>query len=62
MRYYAQYNDTGTLLTIGIGPVVAEIAEAEYTRPIAEIREKAVHCGRGRSGTARDRRRRTFRH
>lgn len=55
MRYYAQYNDTGTLITIGTGPVVAEITEAEYTRPIAEIREKAVRCGRGRNGTVRDR-------
>ena len=54
MRYYAQYNDTGALLTIGTGPVVAEITEAEYTRPIAEICEKAVHCGRGRNSTARD--------
>lgn len=57
MRYYAQYNDTGTLIAIGTGPVVAEITEAEYTRPIAEICEKAVHCGRGRNSTARDRRR-----
>ena len=42
MRYYAQYNNSGALLAIGTGPGGAEITEAEYTRLIAEIREKAA--------------------
>ena len=57
MRYYAKYNDSGNLLAIGTGCGGTEITEAEYTRPISEIREKAAHCGRGRNGTVRDRRR-----
>lgn len=54
MRYYKQISDS-IIIAIGTGPVVAEITEAEYTRPIVEIHEKAVHCGRGRNGTVRDR-------
>ena len=42
MRYYAQYNDSGTLLAIGTGPGGVEITEAEYNRLLAEIREKAA--------------------
>lgn len=42
MRYYAQYNDSGILLAIGTGPGGVEITEAEYTRLLAEIREKAA--------------------
>lgn len=42
MRYYAQYNASGTLLAIGTGPGGVEITEAEYTRLLAEIREKAA--------------------
>ena len=57
MKYYVQYSDSGPLLTIGTVPIGTEITEAEYTRPIAEIREKTVHCGRGRNSTARDWRR-----
>lgn len=41
MRYYAQYNDSGSLLAIGAGPGGTEITEAEYNRLLAEIREKA---------------------
>ena len=41
MRYYAQYNDSGKLLAIGTGAGGTEITEAEYTRLLAEIREKA---------------------
>lgn len=41
MRYYAQYNDTGTLLAIGTGPGGTEITEAEYNRLLSEIMEKA---------------------
>ena len=41
MRYYAKYNDTGKLLTIGTGAGGTEITEAEYNALFAEIREKA---------------------
>lgn len=41
VRYYAQYNDSGTLLSIGTGPGGAEITEAEYNRLLAEIQQKA---------------------
>lgn len=41
MRYYAQYNSSGTLLAIGTGPGGVEITEAEYNWLLAEIREKA---------------------
>ena len=41
MRYYAQYNDSGTLLAIGTGYGGTEITEAEYNALLAEIREKA---------------------
>ena len=56
MRYY-KITSEDEVIAIGTGPVVAEITEAEYTRPIVEICEKAVHCGRGRNSAARDRRR-----
>ena len=42
MRYYAQYNEFGKLLVIGTGNGGTEITEAEYTRLLAEIREKAT--------------------
>ena len=42
MRYYAQYSASGTLLAIGTGPGGVEITETEYTRLLAEIREKAA--------------------
>ena len=42
MRYYAQYNASGTLLAIGTGPGGVEITETEYTRLLTEIREKAA--------------------
>lgn len=42
MRCYARYNESGTLLAIGTGPGGVEITEAEYTRFLAEIREKAA--------------------
>ena len=41
MRYYAQYSDSGTLIAIGTGLGGVEITEGEYTRLLAEIREKA---------------------
>lgn len=42
MRCYARYNESGTLLAIGTGPGGVEITEAEYTRLLAEIRDKAA--------------------
>lgn len=42
MMYHAKYDDTGNLLAIGTGPGGVEITEAEYTRLLAEIREKAA--------------------
>ena len=42
MRYYAQYNDSGKLIAIGIGPGGTEITEAEYKALLSEIREKAA--------------------
>ena len=50
MRYYAQYNDSGKLLAIGIGPGGTEITEAEYTALLSEIREKADYVDRLYSG------------
>jgi hypothetical protein len=42
MRYYAQYNDNGTLLAIGTGAGGAEITETEYNDLLAMIRTKAT--------------------
>lgn len=42
MRYYAQYNDSGKLIAIGMGNGGVEITEAEYNALLAEIREKAA--------------------
>ena len=50
MRYYAQYTESGTLFAIGTGPGGVEITEAEYTRLLAEIREKAALVDRLYSG------------
>lgn len=41
MRYYAQYNDNGTLLAIGTGYGGVEITEEEYNTLLSEIRAKA---------------------
>ena len=46
MRYYAQYNDSGKFLAIGIGHGGTEISEAEYNALLAEIREKAALVGK----------------
>ena len=51
MRYYAQYNESGNLLVIGTGPGGTEITETEYTRLLAEIREKAALVDRLYTGT-----------
>lgn len=42
VRYYAQYNDSGKLISIGTGYGGTEISEAEYNTLLAEIREKAA--------------------
>lgn len=42
MRYYAQYNNSGALLSIGTGHGGTEIAESEYNALLSEIREKAA--------------------
>lgn len=42
MRYYAQYNDSNTLVAIGTGPGGIEITEEEYNRLLTEIRTKAT--------------------
>lgn len=42
MRYYAQYNESNTLIAIGTGYGGTEITESEYNTLISEIREKAV--------------------
>ena len=54
MRYY-KITSEDEVIAIGTGPCGTEITEAEHTHPIAEIREKAAHCGRGRNSTIRDR-------
>ena len=40
MKYFAQYNDSGTLIAIGTGIGGIEITEAEYNLLLSEIREK----------------------
>lgn len=42
MRYYAQYNESNTLIAIGTGSGGVEITESEYNRLLTEIREKAA--------------------
>ena len=42
MRYNAQYSADNKLIAIGTGPGGTEITEAEYSRLLAEIREKAA--------------------
>ena len=41
MRYFAQYNDSGDILSIGTGQGGTEITEAEYNTLLSEIRSKA---------------------
>ena len=41
MRYYANYNESGTLTAIGIGYGGTEITETEYNSLLSMIREKA---------------------
>ena len=42
MRYYAQYNESNTLIAIGTGLGGVEITEAEYNTLLSEIREKVA--------------------
>lgn len=42
MRYYAQYNESNTLIAIGTGYGGVEITETEYNRLLTEILEKAA--------------------
>ena len=42
MRYFATFNDSGTLLAIGTGSGGTEITEAEYNALLYEIHEKAA--------------------
>lgn len=42
VRYYAQYNESNTLIAIGTGPGGVEITEEEYNRLLTEIRGKAA--------------------
>lgn len=42
MRYYAQYNESGTLLAIGTGYGGTKITESEYNTLLVMIREKAA--------------------
>ena len=42
MRYYAQYDDSGTLIAIGTGYGGTEITESEYNTLLSEIREKSA--------------------
>ena len=41
MRYYAQHNESNTLIAIGTGSGGIEITEEEYNRLLTEIRTKA---------------------
>ena len=41
MRYYAQYNENGTLTVIGTGYGGVEITESEYNELLTMIRTKA---------------------
>ena len=41
-RYYVRYKTDGTIYMIGVGIGGTEITEAEYSRLLAEIREKAA--------------------
>ena len=50
MRYYAQYNDSGKLVSISTGYGGTEITEAEYNTLLSEIREKAALVNKLYSG------------
>lgn len=43
MRHYAEYDEAGKLVAIGIGLNGVEITEAEYNALLSEIQEKAAY-------------------
>ena len=47
MRYFVQYNDSGTLLAIGTGPGGVEITESEYNEIMAVIQNRPQADGKG---------------
>lgn len=51
MRYFAKYNEDGTLLAIGTGAGGAEISETEYNDALRVIREKTDLVNRLIAGT-----------
>lgn len=50
MRYYAQYNESNTLIAVGTGYGGTEITESEYNTLLSEIREKAALVNKLYSG------------
>lgn len=50
VRYFARYNASGGLLSIGTGYGGTEITEAEYNTLLSEIREKATLVNKLYSG------------
>lgn len=46
MRYYAQHNESNTLIAIGTGPGGQEITKDEYDRLLTEIRQKADYVNK----------------
>ena len=50
MRYYAQYNGSGKLVSISTGYGGEEITEAEYNALLSEIREKSALADKLYSG------------
>ena len=43
MRHYAEYDEAGKLIAIGVGLNGVEITEAEYNTLLSEIQEKAAY-------------------
>ena len=50
MKYYAQYNESGSIIAIDTGIGGTEITESEYNTLLSEIREKATLAGKLYSG------------
>lgn len=44
MRHYAEYDEAGKLIAIGVGLNGVEITEAEYNALLSEIREKSAYA------------------
>ena len=43
MRYYKQFDESGSMIAIGTGPGGMEITEAEYNTLLTEVQEKAAY-------------------